>query len=54
MAGEMGQDDYSDSFIRALDEGGMIWESSADYETIDEALKALEKALADWIKENIR
>ena len=51
---EMGQTDYSSSLIRVLDEGGMIWESSEDYETIDEAVKALEKALADWIRENMR
>ena len=47
---EIGQTDYSSSLIRVLDEGGMIWESSQDYETMDEAMKALEKALADWMK----
>ncbi len=50
---EIGQDHYSNSLIRALDEGGMIWESSEDYGTIDEAMQALEEALADWIRENI-
>ncbi len=49
---EMGQTDYSNSLIRALDEGGMIWESREDYETIDEAMKALETALADWVKQH--
>lgn len=47
---EIGQTDYSTSLIRVLDEGGMIWESSQDYETVDEAMKALEKALADWME----
>ena len=51
---EIGQDHYSSSLIRVLDEGGVIWESSEDYETIDEAVQALEKALADWIRENMR
>ena len=50
---EIGQDHYSNSLIRALDEGGMIWESSEDYGTIDEAMQALEEALADWIRENM-
>jgi hypothetical protein len=48
---EIGQTDYSSSLIRALDEGGMIWESSQYYETMDEAMKALETALADWMKQ---
>ena len=51
---EIGQDHYSSSLIRVLDEGGMIWESSEDYETIDEAIQATEEALADWIRENMR
>lgn len=49
---EIGQTDHSNSLIRVLDEGGMIWESSKNYRTIDEAMQALEKALADWTKEN--
>ena len=32
---ELGQDHYSSSLVRALDEGGMIWEDSAHYETVD-------------------
>lgn len=49
---EMGQTDHSSSLIRALDGSGMIWESREDYETIDEAMKALETALADWMKQH--
>ena len=48
---EIGQTEYSSSLIRVLDEGGMIWESSQDYETMDKAMKALETALADWMKQ---
>ena len=33
---ELGQDHYSSSLVRALDEGGMIWEGSAHYEAVDE------------------
>jgi len=39
---EIGQDEYSTSLVRALDEGGLVWESSDDHETVDEALRALE------------
>ena len=34
---ELGQDEYSSSLVRALYEGGMVWEGSAHYETLDEA-----------------
>ena len=39
---EIGENDYSSSLVRALDEGGMVWESSDDHKTVDEALQALE------------
>ena len=45
---ELGQDEYSSSLVRALDEGGMVWEGSAAYGTLDEAFGALEMALAEW------
>jgi hypothetical protein len=38
--------------VRALDEGGMVWKGSAHYETVDEALDALESALAEWMEQN--
>jgi hypothetical protein len=49
---EIGQDDYSRSFIRALDAGGMVWEGEAEYPSLDDALRALNKALGKWIEEN--
>jgi hypothetical protein len=42
---EIGQDDYSQSFIRVLDEGGMVWEGKSNYESLDDALMDLEVAL---------
>jgi len=45
---EIGRDGYSRSFVRALDEGGMVWEGDGDYETVDEAIQALEAGLAEW------
>jgi len=49
--GEIGRDEYSISFVRALDEGGMVWEGSDDYETLDAAMQALETGLAEWMKQ---
>ena len=48
---EIGQDDMSQSFVRALDEGGMAWEGQEDYATLDAALQDLENGLAAWIRE---
>ena len=48
---EIGWDEYSDSFIKAFDEGGTVWEGAEEYETVDEALQALEKGLAAWMEE---
>lgn len=42
---EIGQDDYSRSLVRALDHGGMIWESKRNHKTVGQALEALEKFL---------
>ncbi|MFC1961135.1 hypothetical protein ACFLYO_10535 [Chloroflexota bacterium] len=47
---EIGDDDMAGSFIRALDEGGLVWESDQTYPTLDDALQAMEAALADWMK----
>jgi len=47
---EIGEEEYSDSLVRALDEGGLVWESSDEHQTVDEALQALEIALAEWLE----
>ena len=46
-------DDFSRSFVRALNIGGMVWEGQEQsaYATIDEMLRALEAALAEWLRE---
>lgn len=44
---EFGADSFSDSAIRILDIGGMVWESIEEYETLAEVLQAAEEALAD-------
>jgi hypothetical protein len=48
---EIGQDEISRSFIRALDDGGMVWESQEHYSTLDAALQDLETGLVAWMQE---
>ena len=48
---EIGQDDYSRSFLRALAIGGMVWEGKPEYKSLDHALRALDRALAKRIEE---
>jgi len=46
---EIGYDDNTRSFMRVLDKGGNVWESSAKYKSLNEALQELEKALGKII-----
>jgi hypothetical protein len=48
---EIGRIDGFSNFMLALDEGGMVWAGKRSYKTMDEAFRALEEALAAWIKE---
>ncbi len=48
---EIGQDHMSRSFVRALDEGGLVWEGQEDYATLDDALQDLEAGLTAWMQE---
>jgi hypothetical protein len=50
---ELGQNDFSRSLVRILDIGGLIWESDERYATVDEALAAADRALAEWMRENL-
>jgi hypothetical protein len=49
---EIGRDDYSQSFVRALDIGGMVWEGESEYPTLDVALRALDAGIAAWLEEH--
>ena len=51
---ELGQNDFSNSLVRVLDIGGMIWESDERHETVDQALAAAEAALAEWVVDRYR
>ncbi len=50
---EIGRDGLSASFIRALDEGGLIWEGADSAEDVDGVLRTLDSVLAEWIREQI-
>ena len=42
---ELGQNEYSRSFIRILDIGGMLWEGNTRYRSLDALLRDAEAAL---------
>ena len=46
---ELGSDEYSDSWVRILNEGGTCWEDS-DSKTLDESLKKADI----FVKKNYR
>ena len=48
---EIGHDDMSRSFVKALDESGLVWEGQEDYVTLDDALQNLEAGLVAWMRE---
>ena len=50
---EIGHDGLSPSFVRALDEGGLIWEGDDATEGVDGVLRTLDSVLAEWIREQI-
>jgi len=52
---EIGEDDYSHSFVRAVDIGGLVWEGQerSEYATMDDMLRALENGLATWMREQL-
>ena len=49
---EIGPNDYSNSYIRAGDEGGMIWEGKRKYPSFEQALEDAEQAIKKWVNEN--
>lgn len=50
---EIGQDHYSRSMVRALDEGGMVWEGNTTYDTLDALFADLEMHLKEWIAKEL-
>ena len=48
---EFGIDGRDRPFVRAQDEGGTVWEGEGRYETLDEALGAMEAGLVEFLEE---
>lgn len=49
---EIGQSDFVGSFVRAFDEGGMVFEGKSRYKNLDAALKDLNDGIQRWCDEN--
>lgn len=49
---ELGYDYNTNSFIRLLDQGGMVWEGKRKYPSVDAALAEAEEAARVWFEEN--
>jgi hypothetical protein len=47
---EVGYDEASRSLVRALDSGGMVWEGAPSYPSLDDALRAVDIALGEWLQ----
>src|SRR3954467_6717908 len=48
---EFGIDGRDRPFVRALDEGGTVWEGEGRYGTLDEAMGAMEAGLVEFLEE---
>ncbi len=42
---------YENTFLRVLDEGGMVWESSKQYDSLDAALADMDAGIAEWCRQ---
>ncbi len=49
---EVGHSDGANSFIRLLDEGGLVWEGKSTYPSLDAALEDAEEAAKKWLRDN--
>jgi hypothetical protein len=48
---EVGDDEGPLGFVRAVEHGGLVWESKSSYTSLEAALQDLEKNLVDWLEE---
>lgn len=48
---ETGRDDYSRSFLRALDVGGLVWEGAEEYDSLEETFEDLDAGIAAWLED---
>ena len=47
---EIGMDHSRNSFVRALDLGGQVWEGKASYPSLEAALADLEAGITAWVQ----
>ena len=50
---EIGHCSQTRSFIRVLDEGGMVWKGHRNYRTLDAALADAEAGVAKWMRDEL-
>lgn len=50
---EIGHCTQTQSFIRLLDEGGMVWRGRGSYRSLGAALAAAEAGAARWMKDQL-
>ncbi len=50
---EIGHDEFSRSYVRALNEGGTVWEGATRYPTLAAALAALDAGLGQWLHDEM-
>lgn len=49
---EIGRAEGSNSFIRVLDQGGLIWAGKSRHRSLDDAFDEAEKALGTWLEQD--
>jgi hypothetical protein len=49
---EIGRDGHLPSFARALDAGGLVWESKGRYGSLEDALPDLHQGITAWLQGN--
>jgi hypothetical protein len=50
---EIGYCDQTRSFIRVLDEGGIVWKGRRSYPTLDAALAHADAGAARWMRDEL-
>jgi len=50
---EIGHCGQTRSFVRVLDEGGLIWKGRRSYTTLDAALADAEAGVARWMRDEL-
>ena len=50
---EIGYCDQTRSFIRVLDEGGIVWKGRRSYPTLDAALADADAGAARWMRDEL-